>query len=179
MALHILVLCLADKLRAPASVSLVIISTTACNLMKWFNIQMGVQFPKTHPVARWLGHNNELYARGAICHPSNCQFVRHTIFFGQPNFHILELLRGPPSKWKQDEGWTDWPQHTRFWPVWGKYSVGCFLTYPVQSTWGLQLMSALTLFQPFQRWETLDKGWGFGSVWFGDPHHWVFRAVAL
>jgi hypothetical protein len=64
--------------------------------MTWFNIQMGVWYPKIHLVPKQLGYNNGLYAQGAIHHPSSCQFLRHTIFFGLPNFHILELLRDPP-----------------------------------------------------------------------------------
>jgi hypothetical protein len=70
---------------------------------------MVVWFPKTHPVPRWLGHNNGLYTQGPICHPSSCQFVRHSIFFGLPSFCILELLRGPPlaSRSRKKDGWID------------------------------------------------------------------------
>jgi hypothetical protein len=38
------------------------------------------------------------YMLGAICHPSHCEFVRHTIFFGLPSIHILELLRDLPRQ---------------------------------------------------------------------------------
>jgi hypothetical protein len=67
--------------------------------------------PKTHPVSRWLGHNNGLYTYGAIRHPSSCQFVRHSIFFGLPCFCMLELLSSPLASGsrKKDEQLT--PTH--------------------------------------------------------------------
>jgi hypothetical protein len=94
MALHILVLCLANKLRA-LEASLVIIQQQPVTW--WYDLVHRCECgtPKSHPVPKWLGHNNGSYIQGAIHHPSSCQFVRHAVFFGLPSFCMLEPLRVP------------------------------------------------------------------------------------
>jgi hypothetical protein len=42
-----------------------------------------------------------------------------------------------------------------------------------------QSMFAVKLFHALWRLEKLASGWGWGSVWFGVPHHWVSWAVSL
>lgn len=118
--------------------------------MMQFNTQMGVR-PDLCPGGWTIVMDIH---SGGICHIFSCQFAGHTIFSGSSRPHTVGLPNVPlwqvGARRKMGRSTPTYKTLT----IWGKYSIGCSSTYPVQSTCGLPLnvcVNIITgLLSPFQ-----------------------------